>query len=257
MANLAVTTARSALGNAPLSPDTSGDNPQATTAGALGNGDGRYPAVAPVTDITRSPVASTPRRRRSIVLRAFPSAPPDYDISTVPATLPGAPARPPAPQANTSATTTTTTIAVPTAAAITTTAAPSGVCALRSALRPASPNSVSSRRSSIIGERASVLERRAAEAQATLEMENQLTGEISGVEEQVLRLERELEGVQIVVESGGSYCGKRGEALASEAERLGKKELLLLQKEVQLREERRMLMRSRCDHQRRAAEGDC
>lgn len=87
-------------------------------------------------------------------------------------------------------------------------------------------------------------------------MTGQLQGEIAAVEEQVLRVERELEDAQRAVASGGSYRGKEGGALDAEEERLARKERLLREKEGQLREERLMRLRSRSYQQRRGSEGD-
>lgn len=94
-----------------------------------------------------------------------------------------------------------------------------------------------------------------AEAQVALETENQLRARFTAVEEQVSRLERELEDVQQAVEGGRPYRGKEGRALAAEEERLARKELLLREKEGRLHEDIRVHMRIRCDQQRRASEG--
>lgn len=250
-------------GDAPLAPDVNGDNPQATTAGASGNGEARYPtADAAAADVSRSPSASTTQQPvRSAASLAFPSLDPAYDASPAPTPVSGALRRPPASPANTTTTTTSTTTVAATASQY------SSVPALRPTLRhstttgPASPNFApyrrsSSRASSVFGERASVLERRAAEARVALEMANQLKAEIDAVEEQVLRVERELEDVQRAVASGGAYRGKEGEALAAEEQRLARKERLLREEKGQLREERLMHLRSRSDQQRRGSEGD-
>eukprot|EP00903_Cladosiphon_okamuranus_P009636 g9169.t1 len=235
-----------------------GGNPRAKPVSAPGNGDGSNMsrADAAVTDDVRSPAAAT-APLRSILSLHFPSAAPAYDVSPVDAPLQGAPPRPPAPF--TSALASTTAAAAAGSAAIAT-APTSGAPVHPSALRPASPATAphrrgSSRPSSNLGERASVLERRATEAQATLEMVNQVAGEIAGVDEQVAQLERELQGVQRAVESGGSNEGKRGEALAVEHERLTRKEQVLREEKRQLREGWLVLLRSRCDlNQRRVSE---
>lgn len=107
----------------------------------------------------------------------------------------------------------------------------------------------------MFGERASVLERRAAEAQAALEAANQLRDEIAAVGERVLRAERELEDAQRAAAAGEAYRGKAGAALAAEEERLARKERFLREEKGQLREERLVLLRSRTDQQRRGSEG--
>lgn len=226
----------SALDDALAAPDANGGIPQAATASASTENGGSSPADA----------TAPSKRRRSIASLAFPSAAPDYDIGPAPASLSGNNA-PPAPPSSTSPTTTK---------AGTTAGAPPGAPALRSVLRPASPNNhVPSRRSSILSERASVLERLVAEAQVALETENQLRAGFAAVEEQVSRLERELEDVQQAIEGGRPYRGKEGRALAAEEERLARKELLLREKEGRLHEDIRVHMRIRCDQQRRASEG--
>lgn len=272
----AATGPQSTIGGAPLpvAPDINGDIPRAKTAGAsasLENG-GRRPADAAVTavaDVARSPAGSKTKTTaqqqpaRSSASLAFPSFAPAYDVSPTPPGPPsGAGA---APLARTPNTSTSTTTAVTAAAS-----SPSAVPTLRPALRssaattapPSSPNTTapyrrgSSRASSVFGERASVLERRNAEAQAALEATNQLKADITAVEEQVARVERELEDAQRAVAGGGSYRGKAGVALAAEEDRLARKESALREEKRQLREERLVLLRSRSDQQRRGSEGE-
>jgi len=93
------------------------------------------------------------------------------------------------------------------------------------------------------GERPSVLERQALEAQAALETANQLRGDVAVVEAKVLGAERQLEAVREAILTGSAYRGKERAALAAEEERLVVKERLLREKEVQLREERLVFLR--------------
>ena len=243
MASVITSGVPGALENASLASDSYGGNQQATTAGAIQNGE-TVPFDGAVADVARAPDASaTPRR--SIASLGFPSAPPDYDARPKRGYLAGAPARPPAPPDNTAASTTTG------ITANTTTASPSGVRTLRSALRPAGPNPA--RRSS---ERAPVRGRREAESYDALAMENQLQAEITAVEEQVSRVVQELEHVQRAIRSDEPYYGKDAVKLAAEEKWLVRKEQLLREKEGHLREERLELIRSRSDQRRRASEGD-
>eukprot|EP00903_Cladosiphon_okamuranus_P009637 g9170.t1 len=235
----------SALGrHASLAPSVDRDNRPPTTAGAS---EGK----AAAEDAPRSLAASKMHQpARSSASLAFPSVAPAYDASLSPAPAPLFGALAPSP-------------ALPATA----TPSQSSVPGVRPARRPstatvyASPNAAQNRRrssrgSSVFGERESMLERRAAEAQAALEMADQLKAEIDAVEEQVLRVERGLEDVQRAVASGGAYRGKTGEALAAEEQRLARKERLLRQEKGQLREERLEHLRSRSyvNQQRRGSE---
>eukprot|EP00752_Nemacystus_decipiens_P011607 g10306.t1 len=224
-----------AVGDAAAAPDSNG------------GGDPRAPTAARAQENGRSSPAAAAAAARSTASLFASGDTPAYDGSTSRAPgFSGAPPGPPAPPANISATSATT--------------FPNSVPHLHQALHPSSaaatgppglkpvvpPRRGSSRGSSAVGERPSVLERRAVEAR---EMAIQLN--VAAVEQEVLQVERQLEAAQRARESGGPYRGKDGAELAAEEKRLAHKEGLLREKEVQLRKEGNMLLRMRSDQQRR------
>lgn len=73
---------------------------------------------------------------------------------------------------------------------------------------------------------------------------------------QIVRIERDVEEVQEAIANGSEYRGRQREALEKVEEGLLRKELLLREKEKQLRDEKMMLLRlhtSNSSHQPKMA----
>lgn len=92
--------------------------------------------------------------------------------------------------------------------------------------------------------------------QHDLEVVQSLEAEVAALVLQIVRIERDVEEVQEAIANGSEYRGRQREALEKVEEGLLRKELLLREKEKQLRDEKMMLLRlhtSNSSHQPKMA----